>query len=112
MLKGTEDLRKQYERKGYPQPIPAYLSMRFTSWDTTFASYNFRPLYEERGHGFEEVFKRQQDLGRYFYAWTVGRRLDLKPGHALEISSCEQVQALALWLVGLQGMTHRVLKDS
>lgn len=95
------------ETNGFPQPKDKRLVI--TRWGFAFATWNGSSLYGYAYHNMRACSRYQQDPGRYLYAWIVWNRLDLQPQEAL---LCDEVTlALASWLQGLKGMTHKVLRD-
>jgi hypothetical protein len=68
-------------------------------------------MYENLGHSVVSICSYQNDPGRFFYAWTAGKRADLLPGEAVMFTD-EHTGYLAKWLEGLNGMTHKTILDS
>ena len=102
---------KDWEKNGFPQPLPPYDHLRVGFWRAPFATWNGATMYGNINHDVEPLFKWQQDPGRYLWAWTAGKHSRLAPGEALLLPG-ESIPALALWFQGLNGITFRVLLDN
>ncbi|KAL6412083.1 atrophin-1 interacting protein 2 (WW domain containing E3 ubiquitin protein ligase 2) [Ilyonectria robusta] len=105
------DLFKQFEKHGYPQPLPPNDNIKIGTWGMPFATYGGTSIYADHGHNFSAAIAWQQDPGRFLYAWTVGEHADLRPGEAILLPE-DHIAALAVWLEGLNGITFKVLLDS
>lgn len=110
-MKWANELVKQMEKRGFPQPLPPNDNICISTWEVPFATWGGTSIYDTHGHNLAACVAWQQDPGRYLYAWTVGERLDLRVGHALDLSE-KHLAELALWLEGLAGMTHKCLYDT
>ncbi|KPM41787.1 hypothetical protein AK830_g4768 [Neonectria ditissima] len=105
------DVVKQFEKVGYPQPLPPNDNIKIGFWSFPFATYGGASIYADHGHDFSGLSAWQLDPGRFLYAWTVGEQADLRPGQAILLPD-EHIRALAAWLEGLNGITFKVLLDS
>ncbi|KAH7133972.1 hypothetical protein EDB81DRAFT_902696 [Dactylonectria macrodidyma] len=105
------DVVKQFEKYGYPQPLPPNDNIKIGFWSIPFATYGGASIYADHGHDFSGLLAWQQDPGRFLYAWTVGEQADLRPGQAIVLQD-DHIRALASWLEGLNGITFKVLLDS
>ncbi|KAF5000103.1 hypothetical protein FDECE_11289 [Fusarium decemcellulare] len=105
------DMVKQFEKVGYPQPLPPNDNIRFGTWGVPFATHGGSVIYADHGHEFSAGLAWQLDPGRFLYAWTVGEHADLRPGQAILLQE-DHIGALAEWLEGLNGITFKVLMDS
>ncbi|KAF2164846.1 hypothetical protein M409DRAFT_56217 [Zasmidium cellare ATCC 36951] len=106
-----EDVVKQFEKHGMPQPLPPNNGIVIRTWGFAFATYGGSSFYMDVGHNTKLVARFQADAGRFLYAWTVGERADLRAGDAIVFCG-KHIGALAEWLEGLNGMSHKVLKDT
>lgn len=101
----------EYDRRGFPKPMPPHDPLEITTWSIPYAIAGGDVLYKTCGHDFKAACKYQMDAGRLFYAWTVGKHAELRPGEGLLLMQ-DHVGALAEWLEGLNGVIFKVLLDS
>jgi hypothetical protein len=80
---------KQYEKKGYPQPKYPYNHIVISDWYFPFATWSGASMYTNCGHNLDLLLRYQCDPGRFFWAWTVGKFTDLRPGQAIVVNAHE-----------------------
>ncbi|KAH7329972.1 hypothetical protein BKA65DRAFT_565006 [Rhexocercosporidium sp. MPI-PUGE-AT-0058] len=106
-----KDVIKEFEKRGFPQPKAPHSDVEILNWYIPFATWAGTSMYENLGHSVVSICSYQNDPGRFFYAWTAGKRADLLPGEAVMFTD-EHTGYLAKWLEGLNGMTHKTILDS
>jgi hypothetical protein len=102
---------EQFEKHGFPQPMHPLNYIKITQWWIPFATWNGNSMYESEMHNVDAVMMYQQDPGRFFWAWTAGKKTHLDPGEALLIQQ-DHVGYLAQWFEGLNGIPFRVILDN
>lgn len=108
-IKPLEEAYKEassvWEEQGFPQPLDKNIS-RIVSWRVPFSRFDGKYIHADFKH--ELHCKYAQDPGRFLFAWTIGKGLEIRAGESLVL--CDPVISyLATWLEGLNGVKTKVL---
>lgn len=106
-----KDLCENLEKRGFTQPLPPRNQVKITNWSFVHSSWAGDYMYSNVGHGYKALCTSQSDPGKFLYAWTVGRRAELRPGEAIYLAE-DHIRPLAEWLEGLNGMSFKIFRNS
>lgn len=68
MKRFFKEFTKQFEKHGYPQPLPPNNNIKINTWSVPFATFGGNSIYTSCGHDFLDASMYQIDPGRFLYA--------------------------------------------
>lgn len=103
-----EDWVKQLERRGHPAPK----STKLSSWGIPHATWTspFSCSVLKTQKDCEFIMCNQMDPGRLLHAFVCRGSLNLDVGQVLLLPPRSSAESLAVWLEGLPGTNHKVVK--
>src|SRR5947207_681646 len=69
-----KDVVGEYEKRGFPQPLPPFDHIKIVIWGYPFATFAGNTMYTNLGHSYDLLCMYDFEPGRFLWAWTVGKQ--------------------------------------